>query len=231
MTNTSTIDPVEIARFSALADHWWESQGPLKTLHAINPPRLEFIEGFVNLSGKRVLDAGCGGGILSESMARKGALVTGIDAGVEAVEVARAHAGSSALEIDYVHTPIEEFEAQPFDAITCMEMLEHVPEPELVLRHCHRLLKPGGYLFLSTINRNLLSYGAAILAAEYVLKLLPRQTHDYNKFIKPAELAAAMRAAGLELAGLEGMHYNPLSGLACLQDSVAVNYLMCGYKS
>lgn len=223
----STIDSREIAKFAALSDHWWDKDGELRTLHDINPVRLAYIESITPVSGKRLLDVGCGGGILAESLAEAGAQVTAIDAESEAIVTANAHAISSNLQIDYQAGCIEEFEAAPFDIVTCMEMLEHVNHPETVIEHCTRLLKPGGYLFLSTLNRGVQAYAGAIVAAEYLLKLLPRQTHDYSKFIKPSELAAMARAQGLEVVGLKGMAYNPFSRKAALQESVAVNYLMC----
>ncbi|WP_419420569.1 bifunctional 2-polyprenyl-6-hydroxyphenol methylase/3-demethylubiquinol 3-O-methyltransferase UbiG [Legionella sp. D16C41] len=230
MNNQTTINEQEIAKFAKLSAQWWDREGDLKTLHDINPARFEFVKEFTALKQKTFLDVGCGGGILSEALAEEGALVTGIDAGYEAIEIAKAHASINHLVINYVNTPIEDYEATCFDNITCMEMLEHVSEPELVIKHCTRLLKPGGLLFLSTINRTLKAYAAAIIAAEYLLHLLPKQTHDYYKFIKPAELAAMARAEGLEVISIRGMNYNPLSRTASLQPSVSVNYLMCCRK-
>ncbi len=226
MTNTaSTVDLNEVNKFSQLAEQWWSLTGPLKTLHDINPLRVAWIESHVSLKGLRVLDVGCGGGILSEAMARCGAEVTGLDMAQDALLVARSHAENQDLNINYYAQPIEQFAAEPFDVITCLEMLEHVTNPQEVITHCARLLKPDGYLFLSTLNRSLTAFASAIVAAEYVLNLLPRQTHDYNKFIKPGELAAMTRQAGFTPAALTGMSYNPLSGQAALCDSVAVNYL------
>lgn len=230
MTNQTTIDAEEINKFANLASHWWDKTGPLKTLHHINPVRLEFITHFLNVSGKDILDVGCGGGILSESLAASGARVTGIDAEPDAIAAATAHAKATHLKINYSALPVEDYEGMDFDAITCMEMLEHVQEPQLVINHCARLIKPGGFLFLSTINRTLSAYLSAILAAEYLLKLLPRQTHDYDKFIKPAELAAMIRNAGLKIVGLKGVGYNPLTQSASIQSSVGVNYLMACFK-
>jgi 2-polyprenyl-6-hydroxyphenyl methylase / 3-demethylubiquinone-9 3-methyltransferase len=229
--NKTTINAQEIAKFSSLSFDWWNKDGALKTLHDINPTRLEFINQYCSLKDKRVLDVGCGGGILSESLAAKGALVTGIDAEKEAIQVANAHALENQLDIHYLCTPIEDYEAPLFDVIISMELLEHVDEPELIIDHCFRLLKPGGFLFLSTINRTLKAYMSAVIAAEYIFRLLPKQTHDYNKFIKPAELAAIARRTGFEVVGLRGMAYNPLSRAACLQDSVSVNFLMSFFKS
>jgi len=230
MTKITSIDPQEIAKFAQVADEWWDKNGALKTLHDINPVRLDFIKQYVDIRGKRVLDVGCGGGILSESMAMSGADVTGIDAETTVISSAAMHAKQQNLDIDYQCVAIEDFEAEPFDVITCMEMLEHVPDPQLVIQHCARLLKPGGYLLLSTINRNWKAYASTIVAAEYILALLPRQTHDYNKFIKPGELAACVRQAGMDVVGLRGMGYNPLSRTASLNESVSVNYLMSCFK-
>lgn len=230
MNNKTTIDSREIEKFAKLSDNWWDKDGALKTLHDINPARLLFIAKSVDLSGKRVLDVGCGGGILSESMAEKGAMVTGIDAECEAINTATAHAKESKLSINYICSPIEDFDEPQFDVVTCMELLEHVTAPQVVISHCARLLKPGGYLLVSTINRTLKAYATAIIAAEYVLGLLPKQTHDYEKFLKPSELAGMARYAGLEMTGMRGMAYNPLTRAADLQDSVSVNYLMSFFK-
>ena len=228
--NKTTINAQEIAKFASLSLDWWNKEGALKTLHDINPTRLEFINQSCDLRDKRVLDVGCGGGILAESMAAKGAVVTGIDAEIEAIHTASAHARDNELSINYMCTPIEEYDSPLFDVITCMELLEHVDEPHLIINHCFRLLKPGGFLYLSTINRTLKAYMSAVIAAEYILRLLPRQTHEYSKFIKPAELAEMARREGFDVVGLRGMAYNPLSRLACLQDSVSVNFLMSFFK-
>lgn len=226
MKINTTVDPSELAKFAQHANHWWDLEGPLKTLHDINPTRLQFIEERISLSGQRVLDVGCGGGILSEAMSKRGAIVTGLDAEADAIAAARAHATQTALQIEYVCGPIETFEAEAFPIITCMEMLEHVAHPALVVEHAARLLLPCGYLFLSTINRTLKAYASAVVAAEYLLELLPRQTHDYQKFIKPSELASMARDAGLEVVGLSGLSYHPFTRVATLQASVAVNYLL-----
>lgn len=228
--NVTSIDPQEIARFADLAETWWDKNGALKTLHDINPARMDFIARYVELKGQRVLDVGCGGGILSEAMQQQGAFVTGIDAGDSAINSARHHAESNHLAIEYQCVAIEDFEAEAFDVITCMEMLEHVSDPALIIEHCARLLKPGGVLLLSTINRTWKAFAAAIVGAEYLLGLLPRQTHDYQKFIRPSELAALVRHAGLEVNGLSGMAYNPLSRVASLQKPVSVNYLLSCFK-
>lgn len=230
MTNISTVDADELNKFAALSQEWWDEAGALKTLHDINPARMAFIQQHTALADKRVLDIGCGGGILAEALAKQKAIVCALDAEPEAIVIAKQHAAAAHLSIDYQHAYLEEYEASPFDVITCMEMLEHVPKPEPIIEHAVRLLKPGGYLFLSTINRNLAAYASAIVAAEYILKLLPRQTHDFAKFIKPAELAAITRKYGLETLALTGMSYNPFTRVADLCDSVGVNYLMCCRK-
>lgn len=227
---TTTVDASEVAKFAQHASQWWNTEGPLKTLHDINPARIEFLLKYTKLKGHRVLDVGCGGGILAEGMALKGALVSGLDVEKEAINAAIAHAQTSELNITYSCQPIEVFDAKPFEIITCMEMLEHVAEPQLVINHCARLLESGGYLFLSTINRTFKAYAGVIIAAEYVFGLLPRQTHDYEKFIRPNELAAMVRAAGLEVIGMAGIAYNPFTRVSSLEDSVQVNYLMACRK-
>ena len=224
-TKTS-IDKEEVAKFNRLAAFWWDMEGPLKTLHDINPCRLSFIQQYIDLNDCSVLDVGCGGGILAESMAKSKAQVTGLDADPESVSVAKNHAEAQSLPIHYTASTIESFTGGPFQAITCMEMLEHVPHPEAIIAECARLLQPGGLLFLSTLNRSVKSYVTAVLAAEYLLNILPRQTHDYQRFIKPSELAAMVRGAGLELIDVKGIAYNPFTREASLDDSVAVNYLM-----
>lgn len=229
MKKPSTIDPNEVAKFAQLSTQWWNPDGSLKTLHDINPARLAFIEKYIDFQGRRVLDVGCGGGILSEAMATKGGLVTGLDVEEETLAVARNHAAQNNLAIEYICKPIEEYQEKSFDIITCMEMLEHVPSPFVVVQHCVRLLKEDGYLFLSTINRTLTAYATVIVAAEYILELLPRQTHDFKKFIKPSELAAMGRKLNLETIGLEGIAYNPITRTANLKESTAANYLM-GFK-
>lgn len=230
MTNQSTVDSQEVAKFAQHATQWWDKEGPLKTLHDINPARLEFILGYQELAKKRVLDLGCGGGILSEAMAANRAEVTGLDVEEDALAAAQEHAKKNRLAINYLCCPVEEFDAKPFEIIACMEMLEHVKDPQLVINHCARLLKPGGYLFMSTINRTVKAWLEAIVAAEYILGLLPRQTHDFAKFIKPSELVGMARKAGLEFSGMAGMSYNPLTRSAKLQKSVEVNYLVSCFK-
>lgn len=224
--NQSTIDAQEINKFAQHAQHWWDTQGPLKTLHDINPARLEFISNHFNVANSRLLDVGCGGGILCEALAQAGAAVTGIDAARDGITVAQQHSQEQGLTIDYWCMPIEDYEGRPFDAITCMEMLEHVPNPKVVLAHCKRLLKPDGWLFLSTISRTIKAYANAIIGAEYLLGILPKQTHDYSKFIKPSELAGMARTLGLDLVDMKGLNYNPLTRKATLCRDVGVNYLM-----
>ncbi len=225
----TNVDSREIAKFEALAHRWWDPESEFKPLHDINPLRLEFIERRAGgLAGKRVLDVGCGGGILSESLAAKGAEVTGIDMGEAPLAVARLHQHESGLEIDYRQTTAEELAAEKpgrFDVVTCLEMLEHVPEPESVIRACATLVRPGGHVFFSTINRNPKAWLFAIVGAEYVLRLLPKGTHEYEKFIRPSELEAWARHAGLQVREITGMSYNPLTRTYRLGADVDVNYL------
>jgi len=226
---TLNIDPAEISKFEELASRWWDMHGEFKPLHEINPLRLHYIDERVQLNGKRVLDVGCGGGILSESMALRGADVTAIDMGKAPLSVARLHAMESGVEVDYQQITVEELaELQPasFDAVSCMEMLEHVPDPASVIKACKTLVKPGGSVFMSTINRNPKSYMFAILGAEYILKMLPRGTHDYAKFIKPSELDEWSRLANLQLKNITGMTYNPLTKHYKLGKDVDVNYMV-----
>lgn len=230
MTKKTTVDAIEVAKFAQHAMQWWDTEGPLKTLHDINPARLAFIQKYVALTNLSVLDVGCGGGVLSEGLARNGANVTGLDVEPDAIATAKEHAEKNGLQIKYVSKPIEDYDASSFDIITCMEMLEHVSDPQLVIEHCARLLKPGGYVFLSTINRTAKAYASVIVAAEYILRLLPRQTHDFDKFIKTSELATMVRASGLEMVGMAGIAYNPFTRIASLQNSINVNYLMACQK-
>jgi len=223
--NTS-IDSCEIAKFAHHAPHWWDKNGPLKTLHDINPTRLSLIQSKLNISGVRILDVGCGGGILAEAMAQQGADVIGLDAEEHAINVAEQHALGQGLLLEYTCQPLETFTAPAFPIITCMEMLEHVSDVPGVMLHLSRLLAPGGYLFLSTINRNLHAYLNLIIGAEYVLGLIPRQTHTYNKFIKPSELAQVVRSSGLVIESISGMSYNPFTRQAMLQSKVDVNYFL-----
>ncbi len=228
------VDPAELEKFASLAHRWWDKSSEFKPLHAINPLRLNFIDGLVDLQGKRVLDVGCGGGILSESMDEKGAYVTGIDLGDKALKVAKLHQLESGSKVDYRLVSVEDLaKEQPssFDVVTCMEMLEHVPDPEAIIRACAQLVKPGGSVFFSTINRNLKAYLFAVIGAEYVLNMLPKGTHEYQKFIKPSELSSWARYAGLDIAQLKGMGYNPLTDHYSLGDDVSVNYLIHTIKS
>lgn len=229
MTPSGTnVDPTEIAKFEALADRWWDPTSEFKPLHDINPLRLKFIDERASLRGKNVLDVGCGGGILSESMAALGARVTGIDLGAAPLAVAQLHLKESGLHVDYRRIAAEDLAHErpgTFDVVTCLEMLEHVPDPAATVQACARLVKPGGQVFFSTINRHPKAFLFAIVGAEYVLRLLPRGTHEYMKFIRPSELDAWTRAAGLRLCELTGMHYNPLLKHYSLGPGVDVNYL------
>lgn len=231
--STLNVDPAEIAKFEELASRWWDEQGEFKPLHEINPLRLHFIDERVQLNGKRVLDVGCGGGILSESMAKCGADVTAIDMGKAPLSVARLHALESEVEVNYQQITVEELAAQQphsFDAVSCMEMLEHVPDPASVIKACQTLVKPGGSVFFSTINRNPKAYMFAIIGAEYLLKMLPKGTHEYAKFIKPSELDEWSRQANLQLKNIIGLSFNPLTNQYKLGKDVDVNY-MCHYLS
>jgi len=223
----------ETAKFDRLASRWWDPDGESRPLHDLNPVRFNYVGERVTLKGARVLDVGCGGGILSESLAAAGAVVTGIDLAPRVLEVARLHLLESGLAVDYREISVEALAheaAASFDAITCMEMLEHVPDPGSVIDACARLLKPGGMMFASTLNRTPLAFAAAIAGAEYALNLLPRGTHHYAQFIRPAELATALRAAGLELEDLSGLAYNPLTRRARITANTQVNYLACARK-
>jgi 2-polyprenyl-6-hydroxyphenyl methylase/3-demethylubiquinone-9 3-methyltransferase len=222
------VDYQEIAKFETLAARWWDPTGEFMPLHDINPLRLDYIDQRVGLTGKKVLDVGCGGGILSESMAQRGADVTGIDMGEAPLAVARLHLLESGLQVSYERaTPETYVKAHPgvFDVVTCMEMLEHVPDPASTVASCARLVKPGGQVFFATLNRNARSYLFAIIGAEYVLRLLPKGTHQYAKFIRPSELTGWARAAGLLIKQLKGMSYNPLSRTYRLGHDLSVNYI------
>ena len=226
MTNA---DPIELEKFSQLAHKWWDPNSEFKPLHDINPLRLGYIDRHAGLAGKTVLDVGCGGGILSESMAGMGANVTGIDLSDKALQVAQLHLLESGRQVGYRNIAVEDLAAeQParYDVVTCLEMLEHVPNPHSVIASCAKLVKPGGWIFFSTLNRNPKSYLLAIVGAEYLLNMLPRGTHDYAKFIKPSELAQSCRNAGLNLVDLTGMNYNPLSKVYSLGKDTDVNYLI-----
>ena len=225
----SNVDHAEIAKFEALAHRWWDRESEFKPLHDINPLRVNWIDERVGLAGKRVLDVGCGGGILSEAMAQRGATVMGIDMGEAPLSVAQLHQLESGVEVDYRQITAEalaEEMPEQFDVVTCLEMLEHVPDPSSVIRACHRLVKPGGQVFFSTINRNPKAFLFAIVGAEYVLRLLPRGTHEYAKLIRPSELAGWSRDAGLDVRDTTGMTYNPVTQVYKLNRDVSVNYLM-----
>ena len=230
MHTTENADPAELAKFSDLAHRWWDTESEFRPLHQINPLRLAWIDDIVPLAGKRVLDIGCGGGILADAMARKGAEVLGIDLAGKALKVAQLHALEAQTQgVSYREVSAETLAAeQPgsFDVVTCMEMLEHVPDPSSVVRACATLVKPGGHAFFSTINRNAKAFVFAIVGAEYILNLLPRGTHEFAKFIKPSELAAYARAAGLDLEHTRGMEYNPLTRHYWLSANTSVNYML-----
>ncbi|MDR3385838.1 MAG: bifunctional 2-polyprenyl-6-hydroxyphenol methylase/3-demethylubiquinol 3-O-methyltransferase UbiG [Rudaea sp.] len=227
------VNPAETAKFDRLAARWWDPNGESRPLHDLNPVRLNYVAGRIALKAARVLDVGCGGGILSEALAAAGADVVGIDLAPRVLDVARLHLHESGRKIDYREISVEALAQEApgaFDAITCMELLEHVPDPGSVVVACARLLKPGGRLFLSTLNRTPLAFGAAIAGAEYILNLLPRGTHHYAQFIRPSELASALRSAGLELEDLSGLGYSPLTRRAWIAQSTQVNYLACARK-
>ena len=222
-------DPAELQKFSDLAHRWWDPESEFKPLHQINPLRLDWIDAKASLTGKKVVDIGCGGGILAESMATRGAQVTGVDLSEKALGVARLHLFESGQTVDYRHIAAEDLAHEApgsFDIVTCMEMLEHVPDPASTIRACASLVKPGGHVFFSTLNRNLKSYLMAVVGAEYILKLLPMGTHEYAKFIKPSELSRYVRNAGLEVQELIGMSYNPFNKHYALGRDTDVNYLM-----
>ncbi len=228
-------DPAELAKFSDLAHRWWDPESEFRPLHQINPLRLGWIDGLAGLQGKVVLDVGCGGGILSDSMARKGAQVTGIDLSTKALKVAQLHAlEAGTANVRYREVSAEAMAAEmpgQFDVVTCMEMLEHVPDPSSVVRACSQLVKPGGWVFFSTLNRNPKSFLFAIIGAEYVLQLLPKGTHEYAKMIRPSELAGFCREAGLELVQTRGMEYNPFTRRYWLSGDTSVNYLFAARRA
>lgn len=233
-STTQNVSQAEIDKFSALASRWWDPESEFKPLHAINPLRLGWVQDIAgSLNGKKVVDVGCGGGILAESMAVAGAQVTGIDLADKSLTVARLHSLESGVKVDYKSISAEDFAAQhagQFDVVTCMEMLEHVPDPASIVQACSQMVKPGGWVFFSTLNRNPKSFLFAIVGAEYVLRLLPKGTHSYEKFIKPSELSRAVRQSGLTVMQMAGMEYNPITDLYSLSNDTSVNYLMATQK-
>jgi 2-polyprenyl-6-hydroxyphenyl methylase/3-demethylubiquinone-9 3-methyltransferase len=223
------VDQAELEKFSALASRWWDPNSEFRPLHQINPLRLDWIDALASIRGKRVVDVGCGGGILAESMSRLGAEVKGIDLAEKSLKVAQLHGLESGIKVDYEAISAESLadrEAAQYDVVTCMEMLEHVPDPSATIAACSKMVKPGGWVFFSTINRNPKSFLFAIIGAEYLLRILPKGTHEYAKFIKPSELADAARDAGLELQEMLGMSYNPVTQVYSLGRDTSVNYLM-----
>ncbi|TWI03576.1 3-demethylubiquinone-9 3-methyltransferase [Luteimonas cucumeris] len=231
--NNDNFSQAELDKFGALANRWWDPQGPQKALHALNPARLGYVAARTPLPGATVLDVGCGGGLLSEALAKAGAQVTAIDLAPELIRIAKLHRLESGVEVDYRLSPVETLaEEQPgrYDAITCMEMLEHVPDPAAILMACATLLKPGGRLFVSTLNRTPAAFALAIVGAEYIAGLLPKGTHQYREFIKPSELAAWLRAAGLDLEDVSGLMYEPWRNAARVISRTDVNYLACAVK-
>ncbi len=233
MSGKINVDPLELDKFSELAHRWWDPKSEFKPLHDINPLRLNYIDHIAGLDQKQVLDVGCGGGILAESMAARGAIVTGIDLADKPLKVAQLHLIESGQQVHYRKISAEELAVErpaSFDVVTCMEMLEHVPDPAATVAACAALLKPGGHVFFSTINRNPKSYLFAVIGAEYILRLLPRGTHDYARFIKPSELAALCRRARLTMAGLTGMTYSPFARRYALESDASVNYILHATK-
>ena len=228
------IDQQEVQKFSELAEKWWDKSGDFKPLHVINPLRANYIASKVNLTGKKILDVGCGGGILAEALSDAGAIVTGIDAAGPGIEIAKLHAQDNNKSINYMETTAEDLlnsSEEKFDIVTCLEVLEHVPDPELLVRTCINLLKSEGDLFLSTINKNPRSWITAIVGAEYIFNILPKGTHEFNKFIKPSSLGSFIRRGSAELIESKGMFYNPITHKAHLNNDLGVNYLMYAKKS
>jgi len=230
---TANVNPAEIARFDQLASRWWDPDGESRPLHDLNPVRAAYVAARTGLRGAKVADVGCGGGLLSEALARAGAQVTGIDMGLKVIEIARLHLHESGLTVDYRKQSSAELavaEPASFDVVCCMELIEHVPDPAALVDDLAAMLKPGGCLFMSTINRTPAAFGAAIVGAEYLMKMLPRGTHHYAQFLKPSELARLLRHAGLELEDVSGLGYNPLNRKAWLSRLTAVNYILCARK-
>jgi 2-polyprenyl-6-hydroxyphenyl methylase/3-demethylubiquinone-9 3-methyltransferase len=228
MTAKDNVYQDEINKFGSMAERWWDPQGEFKTLHDINPLRISFIERYISLAGRRIVDVGCGGGILTEALAKYGADALGIDLSEDLIDVADLHALESGIQAHYQKISAEtlaEQQAESFDHVTCMEMLEHVPDPGSIISACARLVRPGGMVFFSTLNRKPKAYALAIVAAEHVLRMLPKGTHDYKKFIKPSELSQSARAVGLELQGMVGIEYNPFNKRFSLGKDVDINYI------
>jgi 2-polyprenyl-6-hydroxyphenyl methylase/3-demethylubiquinone-9 3-methyltransferase len=231
---STNVDATEIERFNTLAEEWWDPHGPLRTLHEINPLRLDYIRAHARVSGQRILDVGCGGGLLSEALAAQGAEVTGIDLATQSLAVAQAHAASTGVVVSYVEADVDDHSvthADSYDIVTCLELLEHVPHPEQLVASCARAVKPNGLVFFSTINRNAKSFALAIVAAEYLLDLVPRGTHEYAKLIRPSELGAWCRDANLEIEDIAGMQFNPLTRNHRLGGPVDVNYVCCARRA
>ncbi len=231
---TENVDAEEIAKFATLANHWWDESGELKTLHQINPLRVEYIKQKTSIAGLKIIDIGCGGGILTESLSKAGAIVTGLDMNKPLVNVAKLHQLESATNVEYLHTSAEAHANERpnhYDVVTCLEMLEHVPNPEAIIEAASKLIKPGGQLFFSTINRHPKAYLFAILGAEYLLKIIPKHTHDYAKFIRPSELDAWLKNNSITAKELKGLAYNPFTATVKLTDDVSVNYLLYAIKT
>ena len=228
MTSIDNVNPAEINKFGSMAERWWDPQGEFKTLHDINPLRLEFIQRYINIDGQRIVDVGCGGGILTEALARQGADAMGIDLSEELIDVADLHGLESGIKVNYEKISAEDLanqQAEMFDHVTCMEMLEHVPDPGSIIQACATLVKPGGMVFFSTLNRKPKAYLLAIVAAEHILRMLPKGTHDYKTFIKPSELSKSARHCGLSLQGMVGIEYNPFTKLFSVSRDIDVNYI------
>lgn len=228
MTSIDNVNPAEINKFGSMAERWWDPQGEFKTLHDINPLRLEFIQRYINIDGQRIVDVGCGGGILTEALARQGVDAMGIDLSEELIDVADLHGLESGIKVNYEKISAEDLanqQAEMFDHVTCMEMLEHVPDPGSIIQACATLVKPGGMVFFSTLNRKPKAYLLAIVAAEHILRMLPKGTHDYKTFIKPSELSKSARHCGLSLQGMVGIEYNPFTKLFSVSRDIDVNYI------